>query len=191
YKGKSDIAETMEKLETLSGKQFHPEVLKYAKLALSDIKPQGTINQLPKTDLEKERFSYFYRDQITNVYNADYLKFILNQEYFQKEYTCINILYMHNFSIYNNKYGWTKGDMLLSQIANHLNTNFPTTLIFRIYGDDFVLISKEKIDIDMEQFKKINILNKHKITLTSKYIDLRKINIDDIKDLERLKEIGS
>ncbi len=187
YRGKKDILDTMQRLEVLAGKQFHPDVVKYAKKALKNIEPMETINQLPKSDLEKERFSYFYRDQVTDVYNADYLKFILSQNYFKQDYDSINVLYMHNFSIYNNKYGWAKGDILLCKVADYLNIHFSDRLIFRIYGDDFVIIGNKPIEIDMEELKSIKILQEHNITLTNKYIDLKKEDINDIADLERLK----
>ena len=184
YKGRKNIAEALEELQHCSGTQFDPNVVKSAVVALSSVQVENSINQLPKTDLEKERFSYFYRDQVTNVYNADYLKFILTQNHFNQEYACINTLYMHNFSIYNNKHGWTKGDELLCKFADYLTNLFPSTQIFRIYGDDFVLINREHTEIEMQQFKNLDILLEHNITITHRHTDLSVNDIDDLEELQ-------
>ena len=185
YKGRKNISDALEELQKCSGTQFNPNVVKSALKALSSVEVHESINQLPKTDLEKERFSYFYRDQVTSVYNADYLKFILNQNHFNKEYACINTIYMHNFSIYNNKYGWAKGDELLNKFADYLIYKYPSTQIFRIYGDDFVLVNREHMDLDIKQFESLNILLEHNITITHHHTDLR---VDDIIDLEELEQ---
>jgi len=79
YKGRKDTLSAIEELKALSGKQFHPEVVESAVEVLSNIEAPEVINQLPTTEIEKERFSYFYRDQLTNAYNSDYLNFILNR----------------------------------------------------------------------------------------------------------------
>jgi len=184
YKGRKNAEEALVELQECSKTQFHPNVVQSAIKALSHVELHDTINQLPKTDLEKERFSYFYRDQVTNVYNADYLKFILNQNHFNKEYICINVIYMHNFSKYNNKYGWSKGDDLLSKFADYLIKKFPSTQIFRIYGDDFVLISKKHLNIDIQQFEDLDTLREHHITVTYHHTDLRINNITDLEELQ-------
>ncbi len=180
YKGRKTIPQAIEELKACSGAQFHPEIIKSAIKALSNIQLEETINQLPITDLEKERFSYFYRDRVTHVYNDEYLKFVLNQNKFNKEYACINILYMHNFSKYNTKYGWTQGDILLTQFADYLKDNFSSAQIFRIYGDDFVLINKQHVEIDLEQFKSLEFLKENSITVTARHIDLRENEIIDL-----------
>lgn len=186
YKGRKDMAEALEELETCSGTQFHPKVVRYAKKALLSISLEDTISQLPTTDLEKERFSYFYRDQVTDTYNADYLRFVLNQNQFSKEFACVNVVYMHNFSKYNNHYGWAEGDKLLIKFADYLVSKFPSSQIFRIYGDDFVIINKEHVDIDMEQFKNLEMLLEDNIYITHSHSDLRVKSIVDLEEFEKM-----
>jgi PAS domain S-box-containing protein/putative nucleotidyltransferase with HDIG domain len=182
YKVRKTLQEALKELENLAGKQFHPEVVKYALKALGNIELHEQINQLPKSALEKERFSYFYRDQITNAYNADYLKLILNQNNFNEKYACINTLYMHNFSKYNKKYGWTEGDKLLKTFAEYLSERYPSSLIFRIHGNNFVLISKEHVDIDLQQFKGLKLLTDNSINLTKFHTDERVENVSDLEE---------
>jgi len=183
YKGRKNIAEAIEELKECSASQFHPIVVEHAAKALRNVEIQDTVNQLPKTDLEKERFSYFYRDQGTNVYNSDYLKFILNQNQFVREYLCVNTLYMHNFHQYNKQYGWDKGNELLSDFAEYLISHFESALIFKIYGNDFVILNQEHVDIDIKQFNELELLKENNITITNYHINLDK---DDNIDLEIL-----
>ena len=173
YKGRKNLTQAIDELKECSGAQFHPLIIKSAVEALKNIELEQTITQLPKSDLEKERFSYFYRDQTTLAYNADYLIFMLNENQATKEFQCINILYMHNFSKYNTKYGWAKGDYLLNKFSKYLTEHYPESNLFRIYGDDFVLLNKEHVVIDMKQFNNIEILDENNISITHRYIDLR------------------
>ena len=183
YKGRKTVDDAIEELLSASGKQFHPLIVEDAVKVLKDIELEDMVTQLPQTDLEKERFSYFFRDQVTQVYNSDYLMFTLNQNIYNIEYKCINVLYMHDFSKYNNKYGWSEGDKLLNRFANYLIDNFKSSRIFRIYGDDFVLMSKESLQIDMQQFVNLELLNKYDITVTHRQINLSKEDILTIDDL--------
>ena len=183
YKGRKSIAEAIEELKECSASQFHPIVVEHAVKALRNIEIHDTVNQLPKTDLEKERFSYFYRDQVTHVYNGEYLTFILNQNKFNKEYACVNTLYMHNFHQYNKKYGWNEGNKLLNKFAEYLITHFESALIFKIYGNDFVILNQEHVDMDIKQFNELELLKENNITITNYHRNLDK---NDSIDLEIL-----
>ncbi|MCD4668431.1 MAG: response regulator [Sulfurimonas sp.] len=186
YKGQKSIASAIEELKLLSGKQFHPKVVESAVKVLIDIEISNNVNQLPTTEIEKERFSYFYRDQLTDSYNTDYLNFILNRNKFDKEYKCIHALYLHNFSRYNQKYGWTEGDKILNEVVDSLQDYFLSSLIFRIHGDDFIIISKKYVEIDLKQLKCSNILEKYYIDVSIRHINLDKQDIPNFKTLEIL-----
>ena len=183
YKGRKNLEEALNELKACSGTQFNPTIVKSALEALKEIKIEHTITQLPKSDLEKERFSYFYRDQVTQAYNSDYLMFMLNQNQDTKEFICINILYMHNFSKYNSQHGWNKGDELLNDFSQYLVDNYPESNLFRIYGDDFVLINKEHTIINMAHLNDIEILRQNNINITHKHIDLRLESITELNEL--------
>jgi len=186
YKGRKEASVAVIELKELSGKQFHPEVIAAAVEVLSNIKVIDSISQLPVTEIEQERFSYFYRDQVTHAFNTDYLNLILNRNYFEQEYICLNALYMHNFSHFNEKHGWSEGDKLLSQFVDYLQDLYPLAMIFRFHGDDFVLISKEHLEIDMNQFELLDIFKKEHISISKLHIDLREQKIRDMKELEAL-----
>ena len=67
YKVRKEIPESLAELKSLSGTQFHPDVVKVALKVLADVKVSTAINQLPVTDLEKKRFSYFFNDKLTGT----------------------------------------------------------------------------------------------------------------------------
>jgi len=183
YKGRKDITEAIEELLVFSGKQFHPEVVESAVEVLSNIKVPDSVNQLPTTEIEKERFAYFYRDQVTDSYNADYLDLILNRNYFEKKSFFINVVCMHNLALYNQKYGWEGGNQLLRKFVDLLHVTYPLTQIFRIHGDDFVLISKEPLSIDLNQFDHIEWLVDNQISVSTKKINLLEDKVYNIDNL--------
>ncbi|MEA2099925.1 MAG: response regulator [Campylobacterota bacterium] len=186
YKGRKNLEYAISELRDLSGKQFHPEVTKSAIKVLSNIEMPKDITQLPKTDIEKERFSYFFRDQVTDAYNSDYLNFILEHNIIEGEFSFVYKLYLHNFNNFNNSHGWNEGDKLLNGFVKYLKGNFPLTTIFRVHGDDFILMTKESLDIDIEKIQLLDIFADNNITLTKESVSLKDKNIEDIKKLEAL-----
>jgi len=186
YKTKMSVENAIKEMIELSGAQFDPEVVSSATKALKDIKIVETSNQLPHTQVEKERFAYFFRDHITNTYNIDYLNFTLNRNSLEEEYICVNVFYLHNFNQYNLEHGWIEGDKLLSEVAHCLIDFFPSSLIFRIHGDDFIIMSKEHIELNLEDIRCIDIFRKNNIHMSKRHLDLKKENISNFKELEDL-----
>ena len=119
YKGRKSVPETLEELKNLSGIQFHPEVVDAACVALKNIDGLEITSQTPSTKIERERFSYFYKDQLTGLYNTVYLDFILSNQNRAESFNHLNILYMHNFNEYNARHGWPKGDALLRDVSQY------------------------------------------------------------------------
>jgi len=180
YKGRKDTAEAIKELKAFSGKQFHPEVVESAVKVLSNVKIPYLVNQLPVTEIERERFAYFFRDQVTNAYNADYLNFILNQNYHEGKHIFLNALYLHNFTPYNQKYGWIKGNQLLRKFVDFLDITYPHAQIFCIHRDDFILLSKEPLMINIDQFEHLVWLEDNQISVSTEKIDPSKENQYDI-----------
>jgi putative nucleotidyltransferase with HDIG domain len=80
YKPRKSVQEAVDELESLKNRWYHPKVVDAASKVLIDIdiSKEENISQVPKSEIEKERFSYFYKDQLTALYNCDYLKTLLN-----------------------------------------------------------------------------------------------------------------
>jgi putative nucleotidyltransferase with HDIG domain len=178
YKPRKTLEEALKELEEFSGSQFDPEIVKYAKLALKDIKIDKSINQLPTTSLERERFSYFFKDPLTQTFNKDYLDITLTMNYSDKIYSNGFYIKIHNFSKYNDKYGWEKGNQLLLEIAKNIETSLNNNQIFRVEGDDFVVIDNCQDNIELNHL------------VDSDIITINVTKIEDIfqyKNFEELK----
>ena len=186
YKARKDIANALVELQTYCGSQFHPEVIKAAIKVLADITISPAISQLPITKLEKKRFSYFFNDKLTGLYNEDYLKSILNN-LDQNQYTCLHMLHLRNIPDYNKRHGWGKGNLLLKEFATTLQASFPEVLHFRAYGNDFAFISKDHISADSRLFNAFPCISDSEIEVEVQHIDLlaeKSYTIDKLEKLE-------
>jgi len=187
YKSRKSVDEALEELVSLSSKQFHPEVVEKAVIALRDTEIDETISQLPKTKLEEERFAYFYNDTLSSAYNQNYLDVILmknNQNFKLKN---MEIIMISNFSKYNKEHSWKEGDKLLSNFSNTLCSNLTGASIFRVFGDDFVVLSEEKLDFSETKKELDKVIKDRDITYQVKSIDLSKVRIDRASQIENYK----
>ncbi len=176
YKRSKKVSEAIDEIEKFSGIQFNPEVVSVARKALKDVEALSSIDQLPKTELESKRFAYFFNDPLTNVYNLSYLQIVLMDNRESKKYKFLSIVYLHNFSLHNKERGWSSGDKILSEFAHYLQIEYINSLIFRLHGDDFIILSRDKIKI------KINQIKDTKINIDSKYFNLKDIDIDNLEN---------
>ncbi|MBU0945550.1 MAG: HD domain-containing protein [Proteobacteria bacterium] len=186
YKAKKEIPEALTELQALSGSQFDPEVVKAAVKVLANIKISNTINQLPVSNLEKKRFSYFFNDMLTGLYNEDYLKIILNNLDINR-YTCLHMLHLLNVPEYNKRHGWAKGNLLFKELATELQNNFPETLIFRAYGNDFAIISKKHLALNSKTFNSFTSVQGTEIKIELHHVDLKIGSTYTIDKLEKLE----
>ena len=161
YKAKKSVTTALQELQELSAKSYHPEVVDAACRALKDIKIDANITQLPQTSIEEQRFSYFYKDRLTDLFIIDYIDIIL-RDHFHAVKSYKYSINLHKFSAYNTQFTWKKGDEFLKEFAHFLKKIYPKQLIFRIEGDDFLIVSEEKlenIDTDIATFEKFKDTN--------------------------------
>lgn len=186
YKPRMSHKEALKQIKELSGIQFDPKVTPYAIEALKGITIDTTINQQPNSALEKQRFAYFYIDQITALYNQNYLDLMLLQNRSEKKYTTITLLYLHNFTEYNNKFGWSMGDKLLKSVADILTLLYPESLIFRLHGDDFVFLSSKSISFDTHKILQMAPELTKGLRLNRDSFNIKALNIFSLTRLEEL-----
>jgi putative nucleotidyltransferase with HDIG domain len=184
YKARMNVEEALSEVWRLEGVQFHPEVVNAAMRALVNVRPPESVTQLPKSQTEQARFAYYYRDQLSGAYNRDYLNYILTANSFSREFHCINVIYLSHFGQYNQRYGWHEGDALLERFADHLLASYPQSLLFRIYGDDFVLVSHDCLKIDAQAMEALPWLEESGIGIGARYFDLHEVHIDSFEELE-------
>ncbi|MFT5661546.1 MAG: putative nucleotidyltransferase with HDIG domain [Sulfurimonas sp.] len=187
YKARKTVKEALHEMRTLSGIQFDPEVVKSALFALKDIHIDENVNQLPQTKLEEERFAYFYKDSLSNTYNQNYLDVVLMKNAQEKFFDYISIVSLKDFSQYNKNNGWKQGDSLLKSIGNILIKNLTNTYIFRVFGDDFVILSKE--DIPTQKINDIldEVLGKDSVLYQIHKQDLRIFAVEKVADIESIQ----
>ncbi len=173
YKKSKNVKEAIDEIKSLSGLQFHPKVVKVAISVFSDVSIQEDINQIPKNDLEEERFFYYYKDILTGAYNNNYLEFcIRNRSYDKYNYRYLVGFFLHHFTQYNNKAGWEQGDKMLIRVALYLQKYFKNSLVFRIHGDDFSVLSKNDIKLSKNFLDGAEFLKAAGITFEVNSIDI-------------------
>ncbi len=187
YKGRKSVQEAIQEISELSGRQFNPTIVKSAINVLAKVDTDRKISQLPESDLQHERFSYFYKDNVTHAYNQRYLELLLSKQKQElKKYRYALLIRVHNFSQYNSEFSWNKGDEKLTRIVNALQKLEENHLVFRIFGDDFILLLQKKINsVEREE------LLRKEVEDTCLYYSTRYINLDENKlinmdELEKL-----
>lgn len=176
YKGRKTVQEAVTELDSLSGICFHPKVIEVAVNVLNDVDIEDA-DQLPHSDLEQKRFSYFFQDALTSVHNESYLELVLNRDV--HEHKCLHLLLLRDFSKYNKTYGWDNGNELLKEISNYLLEEYPQSELFRFHGDDFVILSKEHLIFDLEKANKF--LEKYEVYFETKHFEMEQFS--DVKEI--------
>lgn len=120
YKARKSVSMAIDELKSLSGIWFEPKLLNQAIDFLKTLPEVKQVNQLPKNEIEKQRFSYFFKDRLTDVYNGEYLNIHLVENNMTKEYECFNFIKIHNMGQYNSQYGWENGNKLLKSFTTKL-----------------------------------------------------------------------
>jgi len=184
YKSRKSIEKALQEIESLKNKQFRSDVVESALIVLKEIVIDDNINQLPTTNIEKERFSYFYKDQVTQAYNSNYLDLILMKNNYDIKYKYINVVSIHNLNNINSKYGWKDGDKYLKFVVNSLQNIYRNNLVFRIYSDDFLILSKNEISLDKDTLTKI--ICRDGITFELMKYNIAKNKILSLHDFELL-----
>jgi len=165
YKPRKSMAVAFAELQELSAKHFHPEVVSAALNALKDIKIDEEISQLPNSTIEEQRFSYFYKDRLTNLFIIDYLPIMLQ---YQVNSTKVYLytVELHDFGLYNKKNGWKRGDEFLVSFAQYLDGLYENTTVFRKEGDDFVLLSENKLESLDDKISLFSLMKDSLVTYT-------------------------
>ncbi|MEA1914412.1 MAG: response regulator [Campylobacterota bacterium] len=186
YKVRKSVSEALEELDNLRNRSFDSKIVDVALKVLSGIELTQEADQLPTTQLESERFSYFYKDQVTGGYNKNYLDLILSKNQYDHQYAQVYVLSLHNFGHYNELYSWEKGDELLNLLTQTLQEKYPGILIFRIHGDDFICLSKTNLDISVNIFEDVAQFDKNIIELNLNHFNIQEHHITHYDALEKL-----
>ena len=153
-------------------------------LILSSILQNMFKNKKIIEELKKEK----YIDSFLKVYNRRAYDELLLSE--KKHYEKIGVLFVdaNALGIINNMYGYEKGDELLMVVSQSLKSSFRMTDIYRIGGDEFVVICP---DIDKTQFERKMDLSKQIIESTEFTASFGIVYKNETDDLQSVVEEAS
>jgi putative nucleotidyltransferase with HDIG domain len=154
YKPRKSVEVSLKELESLSGTLFDPVVVEQALSIFRDISIDQTVTQLPTSVIEQERLSHYFKDPLTSLFNMRYLQLTMQYGIEGRFWVCANIVAIRKFSELNQNRGWETGNQALIQLAELLEGVYERSIVFRIYGDDFVILSEEHLPIDVGQLEK-------------------------------------
>jgi putative nucleotidyltransferase with HDIG domain len=186
YKPRKQIAEALAEIASLAGSQFNPEVVAVAIKALAETIPPISVTQAPTSDIEKKRFSYFFNDRLTGLLNEDYLRIFLHNNLNLHEYSCLHVLHLTDVLEYNKRQGWERGNQIFVDFAAELQAHYPDALLFRAYGNDFAILTRNHFDMDGSAFDAFTSLVGSEIIVEVQHIDLQKDQQYTIDKLEKM-----
>ncbi len=186
YEARKNIKDALIELQKYSGSQFHPDVTDAALKVLNSVNIDTTISQLPKTLLEMERFSYFYKDNVSGMFNEQYLDFILNKTCHEQKHAYINVFLLNNFAQYNKKQGWSEGSEFLAGFAQYLKNAFKDSIIFRIHGDDFVVLHNQETTVEKSFYTELEMMKDSGVTIQHSSVSTLDKSICSFKELESI-----
>lgn len=186
YKPRKQIQEALTELASLSGLQFNPDIVAVAIQALKETTLPVAVTQNPSTDIEKKRFSYFFNDRLTGLFNEDYLKIFLQNNLNIHEYTCLHILHLSNVIEYNKREGWEQGNRIIQEFAVELQAHYPHALLFRAYGNDFAILTRKHFELAGDTFDSFTSIADSEITVEPQHIDLEKDQTYTLDKLEKM-----
>jgi PAS domain S-box-containing protein/putative nucleotidyltransferase with HDIG domain len=182
YKPRKSLEVALAELESLSAKHFHPEVVSAAVKALKDIDIDKGITQLPQSTIEQQRFSYFYKDRLTELFIIEYLPLIIRYR-IESDAVYFYSLELHNFSQYNKNMGWKEGDKFLIAFAKYIDRLDADSILFRVEGDDFLILSEKKLENIASDVQKFPLFKESLVScsVSEKFIS-------DFESLENIQE---
>lgn len=186
YKHKKNVPDAINELISFKGIYYDPAVVDAAVTTLCHVKIVEEFDQTPVTATEQQRFVYFYKDTVTDLYNAKYLETVLINTNLGHEYTHLAIVSLHQFDVYNKQYGWENGNHLLKEFANFLTKIFEDTLLFRIHANDFLVLLKQDFSIERQENMIKDFIHKNGLSHDVTLISLSENEINSYHDLQQL-----
>ncbi len=181
YRARKSIDSALKELQSARGTQFHPTVVDAATIALKDVRLSDT-NQMPTSEMEQKRMSYFFQDALTGLYNEDYLQTVLSSNRHNRR--SMYIIEIKEFTKYNQTHGWEEGNKLLKKFASFLEITFEDSTIIRYHGDDFVILDLVYQEIRLETLSRCTLIEQNIISL-----EIVHYKIDNYFNFEKFREI--
>lgn len=168
YQARKSNEEARKELLKYKGIWYHPDVVDAAiRVIQKNEKEDLKTTQLPITQIEQERFAYFFKDQLTGVYNATYLWMGINDLISGISSEHFLLLELHGMSDLNSQLGWNKGNEVIQEFAGYLLEQVKGDKVYRVFGDDFIVAfdtieEKEKFLKNCKTFRIENVFSECK-----------------------------
>ena len=153
YKARKSIEKALLELKKCAGTQFDPSIIDTSLAVLASFKNLILESQTPANGLHEERFAYFFKDVLTNTYSSEYLNLFLQKNKESHHFRCCYFIQLHGMSHYNERYGWKCGDDVLKEIALRIKVLFRSNFVFRVFGDDFIVLNPLHVEINPEEIR--------------------------------------
>jgi putative nucleotidyltransferase with HDIG domain len=158
YKSRKNIEQAIVELKKASGSQFDSTVVEASVDVFRSFKEIIHISQAPMDCIQEERFAHFFKDMLTGSYSSDYLNYLLIHNKETRRFKCCYFIQLHHMQSYNQRFGWKCGDDTLKEISLRIKSLFHSSFVFRIFGDDFVVLNSLHIEVDTkEMLYKLNV----------------------------------
>jgi len=172
YKGRKSVAGALDELRDMAGRQYDAQVVAAATRALAGIEPPAAAEQLPSSPVEQKRFAYFFSDQLTGVHNEQYLRFLLRGHAPFARHA--GVVLLHGVASFNREAGWNEGDRVLRELAAFLVDRCPQAEVFRVGGDDFVVLGPGPCPLESDDLARESVLADTPLT-----VEVRTFALDD------------
>ncbi len=149
YRVRKTVPQAIEELKICSGGQFDPTLLEKAIEVFSTSNELVDIIQSPThQSIHEERFAFFFKDGLTGFYSSEYLNYFLQDNKETERFCCCYFIQLHRMQDYNQRFGWKLGNLLIKEVALRIKALFKSPFIFRVFGDDFIVLNPLHVEID-------------------------------------------
>jgi diguanylate cyclase (GGDEF)-like protein/putative nucleotidyltransferase with HDIG domain len=177
YQARKTVEEAVSEIVSLKGRWYDPDVVDATKNVFENFSNEDEeTTQMPITDLEKARLSYYFKDQLTGSYNETYLKMVIDGLAFDSSFESFIFVKVGGMTKFNSNYGWHAGDEMLILIAEQIHKQIDnnSSIVFRVLGDDFV-IGMKSLEQALSLENSLNIEIDREISISIEKIDRKDI----------------
>lgn len=151
YRAQKNLSEAIFEIDRCCGTQFDPEIAKYAIGVFCSNMEEKDLPAICEHAIQEERFAFFFKDTLTCAFTGEYLNHFLHKHKTKQKFEGCLLIQLHHMHCYNERFGWKSGDKVLIEVALRLKILFATNTIFRLFGDDFVVVNPLHVGLDEQE----------------------------------------